>query len=95
MDKRLRALTLCALLPITTGRQAVAATVSPRPTPSARPNVAAPAIPDPTRLYSAHARRLIQSYLRLRILELREADLDRVRAVIEGKLRVDDLLGPK
>ena len=95
MDKRLRALTLSALLPITAGRPAVAATVSHRPTPTARPIVAAPAIPDPPRLFSAPARRLVQAYLRLRMLELREADLDRVRAVIEGKLRVDDLLGPK
>jgi hypothetical protein len=29
--------------------------------------------------------------MRLRMLELREAELDRVRAVIEGKLGVDSL----
>jgi hypothetical protein len=29
--------------------------------------------------------------LRLRLLELREADLDRARAVVEGKLGVDAL----
>jgi hypothetical protein len=36
----------------------------------------------------------MRAYLRLRLLELREADLDRVRAVIEHRLSVDDLLGP-
>jgi hypothetical protein len=35
---------------------------------------------------------MIQTYLRLRLLELREAQLERVRAVIEGRLKVDDLL---
>jgi hypothetical protein len=37
---------------------------------------------------------LVQTYLRLRLLELREADLDRVRAVVEGKLSIDDLIPP-
>jgi len=36
----------------------------------------------------------MRAYLRLRMLELREADLDRVRLVIEHRLSVDDLLGP-
>ncbi len=45
-------------------------------------------------LYSAHARRLVRAYLRLQLLELRKAELDRVRAVIEGKLGVDELLSP-
>lgn len=44
-----------------------------------------------TDLYSYRARRRAQAYLRLRLLELREADLDRARAVIEGRLGVDDL----
>ncbi len=44
-------------------------------------------------LYSARARRLVTGYLRLRLLELRKTDLDRARAVIEGKLGVDALLG--
>ena len=34
---------------------------------------------------------MVRSYMRLRMLELREAELDRVRAVIEGKLGVDSL----
>jgi hypothetical protein len=38
-----------------------------------------------------HARRMLQAYLRLRLLEMRESDLDRARAVIEGRLGVDDL----
>jgi hypothetical protein len=45
-------------------------------------------------LYSAHARRLVRAYLRLQLLELRKADLDRARAVIEGKLGVDALFAP-
>jgi hypothetical protein len=43
-------------------------------------------------LYSARARRLVRAYIRLQLLELRKAELDRVRAVIEGKLGVDTLL---
>ena len=45
-------------------------------------------------LYSSRARRIAIGYLRLRLLELREAELDRVRAVIEGKLGVDALFSP-
>jgi hypothetical protein len=44
-------------------------------------------------LYSPRARRLVQSYLRLRLLEAREADLDRARLVIERRLGVQALLG--
>lgn len=42
-------------------------------------------------LYSVRARRLVTGYMRLRLLELREAELDRVRMVIERKLGVDEL----
>jgi hypothetical protein len=45
-------------------------------------------------LYSPRARRLVRAYLRLQMLELRKTDLDRVRAVIEGKLGVDALFSP-
>jgi hypothetical protein len=45
-------------------------------------------------LYSAGARRLVRTYMRLQLLELREAELDRVRDVIEGKLGVDALFSP-
>jgi len=70
------------------------------PTPSASPNpvrhpiVAQPNRPDARSLYSRQALRQMRAYLRLRMLELREADLDRVRAVIERRLSVDDLLAP-
>jgi hypothetical protein len=37
-------------------------------------------------------RRSAQTYLRLKLLELREADLERARLVIEGKLGIDALL---
>jgi hypothetical protein len=63
----------------------------PHPTPSPAPFVAAAPARD---LFSTHARRLVQTYLRLRLLELRESDLDRVRAVVEGKLPVDALFPP-
>jgi hypothetical protein len=36
----------------------------------------------------------VRAYLRLQMLELRKADLNRVRAVIEGKLGVDALFSP-
>jgi len=36
----------------------------------------------------------MRAYLRLRMLELREADLDRVRAVIEHRLSIDALITP-
>jgi len=58
-----------------------------RPAPSARAAAASAA------LYSPRARRTTQNYLRLRLLELREADLDRARAVIEHRLDIRDLLG--
>jgi hypothetical protein len=59
--------------------------------------IVAPAPPAPGRardLYSPEARRLVRGYLRLQLLEMREAELDRVRAVIEGKLGVDALFSP-
>jgi hypothetical protein len=57
------------------------------------------ALPAPTprpvrasQLFAPSVRRSAQSYLRLRLLELREADLDRARLVIEHKLGIDALL---
>jgi hypothetical protein len=44
-------------------------------------------------LYGPGLRRSAQTYLRLKLLELREADLDRARLVIERKLGIDALLG--
>lgn len=71
--------------------------VAPRPT--AQPEaIVAPAFPPVERardLYSAQARRLVRGYLRLQMLELRKADLDRVRAVIQGNLGVDALFSPQ
>jgi|GEM_PF-2104927 hypothetical protein len=46
------------------------------------------------RLYSLRERRRIQAILRLRLLELREAGLERVRSVIERRLPVDSLFEP-
>jgi hypothetical protein len=38
---------------------------------------------------------MVQAYLRLRMLELREAELGRVRAVVEGRLGIDALFSPQ
>jgi len=61
------------------------ATAVPSPTPRGRPAAAA--------LYSRRSRRLVQSYLRLKLLEMREADLERARKVVERKLGIKALLG--
>jgi hypothetical protein len=80
---------------------ALAAVLLPGPAPAATstppPIVARRVVPreQARDLYSARARRLAIGYLRLRLLEMREAELDRVRAVIEGKLGVDALFSPK
>jgi hypothetical protein len=73
---------------------------APAASPRATPTPAAIVAPDclaPERaadLYSARAQREIRAFLRLRMLQLREDDLDRARAVIEGKLGVDGLFSP-
>ena len=75
---------------------------SAQPSAAPRATAAASAIVAPAplalgqarELYSARARRLVRAYLRLQLLELRKRDLDRVRAVIEGKLGVDALFSP-
>jgi hypothetical protein len=63
--------------------------VPPRPHATAS---GAPRVPR-SALYSPHARRLVQGYLRLKLLELREANLERARLVIERRLGVETLLG--
>ncbi|GAC1660178.1 MAG: hypothetical protein NVS4B13_08360 [Candidatus Elarobacter sp.] len=59
----------------------------PSPTPPAARRPAAAA------LYSRRSRRLVQSYLRLKLLEMREADLERARKVVERKVGITTLLG--
>jgi hypothetical protein len=44
-------------------------------------------------LYSLRARRRLASYLRLRLLEMRKAGLERAAGVIEHRLPVDALFG--
>jgi hypothetical protein len=44
-------------------------------------------------LYSRRSLRLVRSYLRLKLLEMREADLERARKVVERKLGIRALLG--
>jgi hypothetical protein len=55
---------------------------TPRP---AHPRVAA------GDLYSARVRRRLASYLRLRLLELRKAGLERAAGVIENRLPIETL----
>ena len=61
----------------------------PSPTPAATPGFR----PAAAALYSRRSRRLVQSYLRLKLLEMREADLERARKVVERKLGIKTLLG--
>ncbi len=65
---------------------------TPKPSePRGRPKREQRAAP-PADLYSARARRRFASYLRLRLLELREAGLERAAQAVERRLSVDDLL---
>jgi hypothetical protein len=95
MTNRLRAAAALALalLPELVRAQPSAA---PRATtvPKAIVAPAFPALGETRTLYSPQARRLVRAYLRLQMLELRKTELDRVRAVIEGKLGVDTLFSP-
>jgi hypothetical protein len=70
------------------------------PAGKAAPRVPRASIPSPqahrlrpSELFGPGVRRSAQTYLRLKLLELREADLERARLVIERKLGVDALLG--
>ena len=56
------------------------------PRPSQRPLAA-------SALYSRRSIRLVRSYLRLKLLEMRETDLERARKVVERKLGIRSLLG--
>jgi hypothetical protein len=63
---------------------------APRASPSPRPTFPPAAAAS---LYSRRSRRLVQSYLRLKLLQMREADLERARKVVERKLGIGTLLG--
>jgi hypothetical protein len=63
-----------------------AASPHPHPRSSQRPLAA-------SALYSRRSIRLVRSYLRLKLLEMREADLERARKVVERKLGIRALLG--
>ena len=84
-----------ALFGAGSGTPAVPAMVPPAAVRTARPAPSAPPHPRLTAssLYSRRSRRLVQSYLRLKLLEAREADLDRARLVVERKLGIRALLG--
>lgn len=45
--------------------------------------------------YALRARRRFAAYLRLRLLEMREAGLERAAEVVERRLPVDDLVGKR
>ena len=66
------------------------------PRPSLTPRAAPAAVRRPlaaSALYSRRSIRLVRSYLRLKLLEMREADLERARKVVERKLGIRALLG--
>jgi len=68
----------------------------PSPVPSPPPRIhARRTLPAASDLYSLRARRRIASYLRLRLLEMRKAGLDRAVEVIERRLPADTLLAPR
>jgi hypothetical protein len=74
---------------LTLSRAPTAAAASPRPihlAPERRPAVR------PEELYSLRARRRFATYLRLRLLELREEGLSRAADAIEGRISVESLL---
>jgi hypothetical protein len=71
---------------------ALSAPSTPKP-PSPRPVVRHSPLPSHAPdLYSLRARRRFASYLRLRLLELREAGLERAARAVERRLSIDDLL---
>ena len=72
---------------------AAASVPARRPAPSPSPTAAPAFRPAAAALYSRRSRRLVQSYLRLKLLEMREADLERARKVVERKLGIKALLG--
>ncbi len=58
-----------------------------------RPGIASrPAAIDSSDLYSLRARRRFVSYLRLRLLELRESNLERAADAVERRLPISSLL---
>ena len=67
-------------------------TAHPSPAPRAAP-VASRRPLAASALYSRRSIRLVRSYLRLKLLEMREADLERARKVVERKLGIRALLG--
>lgn len=75
------ALTLAAALLLTAGSAA-------RPRPRPRPSAA----PDPAQIYSARALRKARIILELKLLQLREERLERVRKAIERHVPVDRIL---
>jgi hypothetical protein len=56
------------------------------------PQPKAPSLRGRIDLYSPRVRRSTITYLRLRLLELREEGLERARAAIERRLSIDELL---
>lgn len=75
--------------------------VSAAPTPqpdrghtSSHPAVVRPSLARLSDAYGTRARRRFAAYLRLRLLELREAGLERAAAVVERRLPIDALVPP-
>jgi predicted signal transduction protein with EAL and GGDEF domain len=82
------ALTLSATPPATKAALPV------RPAVHRRRSLEERQLPHADDLYSLRARRRFAAYLRMRLLELREAGLERAANVIEKRLPVESLLAP-
>jgi hypothetical protein len=93
-ELRTTALGIGLVLTFGTPAMAVPPTPSPLVNPPRATFVARPERPpgEAGRLYSTRALREMRAYLRLRMLELRERDFDRVRAVLEHRLSIDGLI---
>lgn len=90
MRRALGGMLMLLLLLTAAGLERVAGADRPS-LPRASPSPVAAAELRIDRLYSLRARRRTQALLRFRLLELREAGLERARAVIERRLPIDAL----
>jgi hypothetical protein len=76
----------CPPRPAATGRPHSAAAGPPRPADAGAARGLPPAFPGAVDLYSLRARRRLAALLRLRLLEMRKADLERVTRALERRL---------
>jgi hypothetical protein len=81
------------ILTVSSTAASVIGTPGQAPSPKPRPSATARAFRS-DELYSLRERRRIAAYLRMRLLELREAGLERAAEAIERRLPADVLVAP-